>query len=185
MKFKKIIFLLLALLLPVLIFIFLKSFGKNKFDVAPLFQEAVEVPLDCSIRYKFPYTIPDSILARFSWNHNDSLALVVFDDTFDTSRQKISIQLSRLNVEFKEELSYVVYSENAKAERGLQHNSNSVVEISNPQFSLFRKCIFLVKAYDNAVLVDSAGRIRGQYNLTNLDDADRLIVELKIILKKY
>jgi protein SCO1/2 len=185
MKFQKIMLLFLALLLPVIIFIFLKSFGKNKFDVAPLFQEVVEIPADCSVQYKFPYTIPDTVLAKFSWSHDDSLALIVFDDALDANGQKTSIQLSRLNVELKRGLNYIVYAEHYRPEQGLHKNSISVVEIISNQLSTLKKCIFLVKANDNAILVDSKGRIRGQYNLTDMEDSDRLIMELKIILKNY
>jgi hypothetical protein len=34
-------------------------------------------------------------------------------------------------------------------------------------------------------MVDGAGKIRGQYDIGDLDDVDRLIVEVKIMLALY
>jgi hypothetical protein len=39
---KKIIYLLIALCLPALIFVFLKFFGKNQFDIPVYFKDGVE-----------------------------------------------------------------------------------------------------------------------------------------------
>src|SRR5882672_9775545 len=79
---KKVIFLFLALLLPIAVFIFLKSFGKNEFAVQPLFQDSVSVPIGCSsFSYPVPYVTPDTVLAQVFHEINDSLALLVFDDS--------------------------------------------------------------------------------------------------------
>jgi hypothetical protein len=37
----------------------------------------------------------------------------------------------------------------------------------------------------DVVLVDFEKRIRGQYDVSSLEEMDRLIVEMKIILKRY
>jgi hypothetical protein len=46
-------------------------------------------------------------------------------------------------------------------------------------------CIFLMESQHDAVIVDKGNRIRGQYAMSNREEADRLIMELKILLKKY
>ena len=48
-----------------------------------------------------------------------------------------------------------------------------------------KSCVFLLSGLNNLVLVDREGNIRGQYQLGNLDEEDRLLVETTIILKKY
>lgn len=164
MNSKKILFLFLALLLPVVVFLFLKGFGKNEFNVPPMFQDVIESPEGCtSFEYTTPYIISDSIMDRLSWNKHDSLTLIVFNDTSEEASKKKSIQIDRLRVEFPTEKLNVITS----------------TEVT------FKSCIFLLKAEDNAVMMDSKRRIRGQYNLTDLDEADRLIMEIRIILKKY
>ncbi len=164
MNFKKILFLFLALLLPVIIFLFLKQFGSNQFDVPPLFLEAFEKPSGCSsYEYAAPYAISDTSLAELDWSKNDSLTIVLFDAASVEDGKKMSIQQIRLRTEFPDEKLSVV-------------KSNAVI---------LRNCIFLLKQGDNAVMIDAKRRIRGQYNLLDLEEADRLIMEIKIILRKY
>ena len=70
--FKKIIVLFLALLLPVAIFIFLKSFGKNEFEVKPMFQDAVNQPTDCSsFKYQTPYQVAEDYLTGPFWKESN------------------------------------------------------------------------------------------------------------------
>lgn len=163
MNLKKILFLFLALMLPVVVFLFLKGFGNNQFDVAPLFQEAVERPVGCdSTEYVFPYTVSDSVLSAISWSKVDSLTLVLYDNEI-AEDGKVSTQAERIRTEFPD---------------------TKLKLISNTDVN-FKNCAFLLKASDNAVLIDSKKRIRGQYNLNDLDEADRLIMEIKILLKLY
>jgi hypothetical protein len=52
---KKSLFLFLAFVLPVSIFLFLKFFGKNKFDLPVLMKDATEWPKDCPQPVSFPF----------------------------------------------------------------------------------------------------------------------------------
>jgi hypothetical protein len=160
MNFKKILFLVLALLLPIAVFLFLKSFGKNEFAVEPLFQKEVLKPTNCSFTYQVPYVINDSILTQLNWSEDDSLTVLIFDQS---ANKKNLAQETRLKTELPGNVSFIA-------------NIAGTTEMS---------CAFLLKANDNAVLIDSKKRIMGQYDLTDLDEADRLIMEANIILKKY
>jgi hypothetical protein len=164
MNFKKILFLFLALLLPVAVFLFLKGFGKNQFDVPLLFQDQIERSPDCTdFEYTAPYTVSNTVLTKLGWNKTDSVTIVFFDDLSIEGTKKIAIQKNRLRTEFSEEkLGFIIISD-----------------------AVLKSCAFLMKSMDNAVLLDSKKRIRGQYDLTDIDEADRLIMELRIILKKY
>lgn len=164
MNFKKILFLFLALLLPVAVFLFLKGFGKNQFDVPMLFQGQVERPADCAgFEYATPYAVSDTLVTKLGWKETDSVTIVFFDDASIESTKKITSQKNRLRTEFsKEKLGFMLTSD-----------------------VVLKRCVFLMKKTDNAALLDSKKRIRGQYDLTDFDEADRLIMELKIILKNY
>ena len=163
MSGKKSLFLVLALVLPVGIFLFLRFFGKNEFDVEPLFQTPVPVPGECCHDYVFPYIVPNSIGQELNIQQTE-LTVVVFGDTKD----EFSSQVNRIEEEFSADPVRV------KSWMG---------DESEIQFA--RKCILLMNDPLNFALLDREGRIRGQYDGTSLDEMDRLIVEMKIILKKY
>lgn len=185
----KVLFLFLALLLPTAIFIFLKSFGKNEFVVPALFNDTVVAPHDCSsFVYTTPYSIRDSVLSELAWDSLNSMTLVVFLDSIPENQHQASLQIKRLLAEFQSEDFGIV----TLAEKGQVSVTNSSfgpvkdLELPSESFLVLRNCIFLLHGLDNAVLVDSKRMIRGQYNMNDLDDADRLIMqEMNILFKRY
>jgi len=48
-----------------------------------------------------------------------------------------------------------------------------------------RECILLMPPRTSVVLLDRQGRIRGYYDGSERDEVDRLIVEIKIIIRNY
>lgn len=185
MNIKKSILLFLALGLPVAVFVFLKFFGKNEFAVPVLFEDRFEMPVECeSFRYDVPYSISDTILNKLTWNSKDSISLVVFSSSTNAGQQEQSIQLNRIFTEFpSENFSIVLLLEDDVIEQTDLKNVR-LVQV-NGQQSFVRSCVFLLNLSDNTVLIDSKKRIRGQYNMTSREDVDRLIMEIKIMLKKY
>jgi hypothetical protein len=164
MKGKKTLFLFLALLLPGCIFVFLKIFGKNQFDVPLLYQEGkIEAPADCGYSYDVPYSIPDSIMKKIESGGRSALYVLNF-----SGAQAV---LNRLMTETQgEDLSFVLASDlfgDANAQR------------------IIKDCILLMKAPADLVLIDTEKRICGYYSSAKLDDVDRLLLETKILLKKY
>ena len=185
---KKILFLFLALLLPVLIFLFLRSFGKNEFDVPVLFADSVEAPVSCSAySYKGPYVITDSVLQEISWNGNDSLTIIVFEDGDKANQHERKIHLTRIFTEFKTEPLKVIhiYREPIPYEIS-PDNRLETINLKEEEFHRIKNCVLLLNSNDDAVIVDTKKRIRGQYNLTKRDDADRMIMqEMNILFKRY
>lgn len=185
--FKKAFFLFLALLLPIAVFVFLKLFGKNEFTVKPLFQESVESATDCkSFVYKAPYFLHDSVLNQVGWLKDDSLTVFIFNSIPEKDHREYSIQVDRIFTELSSKNFHIVYlSERMKggATNTLKDEEATLKELGD--LSLYRNCIFLMRQPENAVMVDSKKRIAGQYDLTDLEDADRLIMEMKILLRKY
>ncbi|HPM32209.1 MAG TPA: hypothetical protein PLJ60_17890 [Chryseolinea sp.] len=160
---KKSIFLFLALILPVLIFVFLKFFGRNEFAVTPLFIENdSEIPEGC-LPVSFPYHIQDSVLRQLDFRE-DSLALVLFGESNDEAK----IQINRIMDEISnDDIRMIRFP--APGEKILQ----------------WKKCIFFLKEPFDLVLVDRNGLIRGQYTSGDREDVDRLLMEITIILKRY
>ena len=187
MNIKKSVFLFLALLLPIVTFLFLKFFGKNEFEVKPLFQTTVRASEECKgIEYTVPYTIPDTVLSNVQRGVSDSVTLVVFQDAGIANQQEQAIQLTRIFKEFNnQQMSIVKIERDDGSESRLTGPKSGVLLLEDVTYKRFRNCVFLMDTLRDAVVIDKGNRIRGQYVMSNREDADRLIVELKILLKKY
>jgi hypothetical protein len=160
MQGKKALFLFLALLLPVGIFIFLKVFGKNEFDVPAFYQDkAPIVSASCKHNYQFPYRVADSVLSRLELKQKNKLYLIHFSEL--TSRMKQEI--------IHKEVSFVSANDLGDQEQ--------LVDL--------KTCVLLVPGAEDLVVVDGDGKIRGYYTSTNREEVDRLLLELEILLKKY
>ncbi len=157
MKGKKIIILLTALILPVLLFLFLKRFGRNEFNVPALFADNLPaITSACEQDYKLPYVIDKNLLEE-DGVIIDSLACVSF------LGPESAVRLSRVkDVYAKDPLKFFSVESAEK-----------------------RSCVYLLQEPFDVALVDSKGRIRGQYESSDRDEIDRLITEIAIILKKY
>ncbi len=162
---RKIIFLLLALALPVLVFVFLKFFGKNEFVVEPLYQTAeLKLPLDCA-GIKFPYFISDSVYSFLKRGHETDSLLVILYESRAKDVKASADQLIRVQESFQFGTGL-----------GLKRIAMEDKSIA---------CSLLLQSSLDLVLVDAKKRIRGQYNSNDRDEVDRLMTELDIILKRY
>lgn len=164
MKGKKSLFLFLALLFPVLIFLFLKMFGRNEFEVPVLHQQADFIPPSgCGFQYPTPYRIADSVMAKLEVNNRDSLFVFFF-------RAREEAAMNRVRVEFRGDPVQVI-------------SPADVPESIDPDF--LSECVLLMPKDSAVTVVDHDYRIRGYYRGDDRKDVDRLIVEMKIILKQY
>lgn len=165
MNAKHAVFLVfLALGGPVLLFLFLKVFGRNEFQVAPLYQQPPLVaPDSCNYRYNVPYHVADSVMSRLKPNTSDSLFVVYFNREEATA-------INRIRTEFLHDPVAIV-------------GPDAVDKLFDADW--LRRCVLLMKGDTSVALVDGKYRIRGNYYGADRDDVDRLSVELKIILRKY
>jgi hypothetical protein len=185
---KKLLFLFLALLLPILIYFFLKSFGRNEFEVPVLFADSVTAPVACNAySYKAPYLITDSVLQKISWNSTDSLTIIVFDDQNKANQHERKISMTRIFDQFKTEPLKVIHIYNSTPHLEVNLNNRlDRMDVEEEEFNRLRNCVFLLSSDSDAVIIDYKKRIRGQYNLTKRDDADRMIMqEMNILFKRY
>lgn len=158
MQGKKALYLSLALLLPVGVFVFLKIFGKNEFEVPALYQTAVPVVSpSCGGNYQAPYKIPDSVMTRLSSHKRAALYVIYYTDEIQ----------SRITQE-------ITYDEVAFINSKTLGVNNSLKE-----------CVLLIPGDEDLVVVDSEGKIRGYYASDDREEVDRLLLEVEILLKKY
>ncbi len=158
MNITKGILLFCALLLPISIFLFLKFFGKNQFEVSLPYKSGVaEKPVGCDFEYASPYLIADSVFGQISADSETPLYVL----NFSTAQRVIE-------------------------ERIASEATPSEVTIKSPNFNdEIKKCVLLTKPPYDVVLVDNQRQIRGYYVANNREDLDRLLIEISIILKKY
>jgi hypothetical protein len=172
---RKTILLFLALLLPVLVFVFLHYFGKNEFTVPILYKSFNEgVPSDCGVDYKYPYKVESENIAL-------TVPIVVLFASGMTQEEfnDTMFQLSRLKDEFGENAP-VIFS--FAQVRDALENHDVVLDSAN--YEAEQRCRFLAGA-NRLVLVDENRHIRGLYADASLKEMDRLILELKIINKQF
>ncbi|MEJ7646841.1 MAG: hypothetical protein WKF87_19750 [Chryseolinea sp.] len=163
MNVKKAVYLFLALLLPVFVFLFLRTFGKNEFAVKPLYSENFpSVSAGCTPVRKLPYILPDSIIKGYS-KGSDSLSVVFFGAIKDEAAN----QFRRVQEELRND-GVAVFS----------------VEDTVTNATIMR-CFFFLKNPFDVVLFDTRGGIRGNYTSGNRDEIDRLLTEVTIIQKRY
>lgn len=156
------IILFLAFILPVAIFIFLRYFGKNEFEIPVYFEaDKVDIPEGCNKNMELPYSVSELQLNMFGWNGND--IIVVADTSIEVKNS-----INRVTEEFQEDNLDVLF---------LNLNDSSSIK--------FCSCDLLLKNPWTTVLIDKQRRIRGYYSLGSREELDRLSVELKILLKRY
>lgn len=181
MKVKQTVILLVAFVLPIGIFVFLKTMGKNEFDVAPLHQKgSLNVSTECGVSYQSPYVVPLNVLSDLRWSSADSLTLYAFDSpTMD--EKAVTNKLAGAYSDNELKLHKIATDSLIAAS---SEDKDPIVKdvVSAEQL---QECFFLMEHGKNAVLVDSRQRIRGYYDLSSREEIDRLAVEVKIILKKY
>ncbi|MFM9841104.1 MAG: hypothetical protein ACKVOQ_22755 [Cyclobacteriaceae bacterium] len=154
---RKTIFLSLALILPVMVFVFLKIFGKNKFEIPVFHDKKVELVAGCDYKYTAPYLLPDSALGAIGWKGNEA-TLIMFSKMEGEGKMRLTEKFEPTRLQI-----VTLVKEDGKK----------------------LKCAFLLSDKFNAVLVDQKKRIRGYYQLSNREETDRLMVELSILLNDY
>jgi hypothetical protein len=154
---RKTIFLSLALILPVIVFVFLKMFGKNKFEIPVFHDKPVEKVAGCDRNYPTPYLVPDSVLSSVGWKGNEA-ALITFLKIEGEGKMRLTERF--------------------------EPNKLQVVTLSESEGTKW-KCAFLLSDKFNAVLVDHKKQIRGYYQTTTREEIDRLMVEVSILLNDY
>jgi hypothetical protein len=159
---KKLVILVLALILPGLIFLFLKFFGSNHFDIPVYHQNGIEnLPAGCRASAKEQYRLPDSLMKLIRWNHG---AALIYTGVSSTELKELSQALENIN------------------RADLQRVNLDSAGLSQPDET--KKCTLFLQEPWNAVLVDNQNRIRGYYSLRSREEFDRLGIEVEILLTK-
>jgi hypothetical protein len=160
---KKIIYLLLALVLPGLVFLFLKFFGKNQFDIPVYYEKGVSnLPTRCQTIKKEQYFLPDSVLKTIKWRRGNALLLSGVTGAEQNELRRLSKEVNRRDLQ-------LIFLDSIKEDR----------------LRLWKNCVLFLNEPYKALLIDNQRRIRGYYALNSRDEIERLEIELEIFLKRY
>ena len=174
---KKVLFLIAALVVPSMIYIFLRGFGFNKFEIPVYYEDGISIEgCDASdsthtVQFEdyalhgpqlfyFPQWINDEEFYRQCKRIRDKQPEVVFTAIADSS-----------NYTFVGNLLLVPDEEH-------------LYEIANCALVLGQEGSISEPLYNQLVLVDSKKRIRGYFDGNELEEMDRLDMELDILKKE-
>ena len=162
---RKFWYLFFALVLPGLVFVFLKLLGRNEFDIARYHQHDVDsINLACGTHYGTPYHVEDSVLLTTGWKRGRPAV--------------VGIEPGINHPEFSRLLDQIDSSE-------LQVITWDARQIGGARFDRMCRCGLILAGKSNAVLIDADRTIRGYYQVGSREEMDRLIMEAEILLKHY
>jgi len=174
---RKVLFLIAALVVPSLIYIFLRGFGNNKFEIPIFYEDGVSIE-GCN-------TSSSAHLVQFENYTLHGAQLFYFpqwvnDDEF--YRQCNRIREKQPNVIFTaiaDSTNYTVFGNLL-----MVSDEAHLYEIANCSLVLGQEVAISNPIYNQLVLVDAKKRIRGYFNGNELEDMDRLDVELDILKRE-
>lgn len=171
----KITFLIITLAVPLAIVLFLQMFGENKFSIPVYYEEGVaDEVTNCNFE-KRSFLVPDSLLTS---TKGPSIVLF-FKETDSYNAIALNNHVQRLKATFGKETPEMVFYASRKL---VQHKDVVVRKLPQESLEHIMQCGFILKEFNRYILVDRKNRIRGYYG-TALDEVDRLIVEIKILLE--
>lgn len=195
--------LLIAILaLPVGLYLFLQSFGENQYSVPVIYQGGIQNPLegcpateDASLP-DFPYTDSEQHVGSFS-DHKGRLYVVSFLQSSCDPEDRILNEVARVANSYRDDQRVgaisLLLSDSYPLERWKTVRDN--YGLSGDQWNLWRveaplslvRCAFNLEtencnAAQQLILLDGQLRVRGIYQALDLEEVDRLITEMEILL---
>ena len=178
-------FLFLLLAIPVLIYLFLKLFGSNTFQIPEYYSEGIHSELcGISTNQSFQISIHDTLST--SNNFNDKIMLFFVHSDLNENLTKMAKELERIILSQSSSGITVIGLRDSISQFPL-FDGVSYITLSRKNLGEFINCNLLVfqeepdTPYHYIVMVDANRRIRGYYNGSKFDEYDRLAAELDIL----
>ena len=190
---SKSIVLAVLLLLPVLIFLFLKYFGNNEFSIPIYYEEGVGDTLagDCVRGKGAPYTLftkPASQIVHkiYHFEKSEGANLAFRLEELERVQDALSENSSVLLFSFLNSPT-ITRNDLSRFDDRIAYDPTfwSIRSVDSTSYNIFKNCeLVMNETDDRVVLVDKEERIRGYYDINDREETDRLILELKILLRK-
>ena len=187
---KKGIFLFLLILLPILIFLFLKRFGRNEFTIPVYYEQGLgdSLTTPCLDRSDKQYVVASPFV------NEDKVKIIHFERVDGPLTLFRLEELERVQDVFGDDPEVELITSVNEATMSLQavedyKNRIQFFEsfwkrqaLDSTIWSDLKYCCMAMSNLDNrVVLIDKQNRIRGYYNITEREETDRLILELRIL----
>ncbi|GHE67898.1 MULTISPECIES: hypothetical protein [Roseivirga] len=187
---KKAVFLFLLIALPVMIFLFLKFFGRNEFTIPVYYEQGLGDSLStpCLDKANKQYLVNSDLLPKGGIN------IVHFEQADGPVLKSRLEELERVQDVFYEDdhirLNTFLNSQTIALDDITDYNRRiqfldqfwNMEALDSASWAELKYCSMAMTPLDNrVVLVDAAGRIRGYYNILERKETDRLILELRIL----
>lgn len=208
MKKPKILILLFTLSFPVILYLFLRSYGENEFAL-PVFFESEER------MYCNDSSATAKSLQVFNLNQKDTMSLndvyktdfkvIHLPNNQDSEIQALKNELNRVLNTFNELSISIISLDSYDANRGrlkeysnfLPHDRTKTYLYSGNEKAKYVNCVYVFPTEDwngmhpseqtipidnTLVLLDKENKIRGYYNGYETKEVDRLILEIRVLL---
>ena len=207
-KNLKAVLLLIILMVPALIFVFLKIFGVNEYDLPVYYKDGIDTVFnDCEFQkgqHLIPdFSLPDYTGQEISRDYLTGAALVVYftQDLSDPVSHRVNMALARvqgslpasnqiriLTIQPQKDTSTALQLKAVAGKYGARKNT-WYFGYANPVYTnQLARCGFVIdfdamsdNINNTIVLADHQGSIRGYFNGLDDSEIERLIVELKIL----
>ncbi len=182
----------MTLAIPVAVFLFLKIFGENKYEVPVFFENGIEGCPDAAQ----PHTVNLELLKVSLKNHS---VISLLDSNENDANRAFVTELVRIQDAFygKTEPQFILLTNSRSVEtqaamlafckvNGLNPEHTILLNLNAAEKKDFTECgLGLGKPdvgqHTDLILIDDEGRIRGFYPRNDKEETDRLILELKIL----
>jgi len=170
--------LLVVLAIPAVVYLFLKSFGVNEYNI-PIFYENGIPFSSCQDDSK-----PHRVHIPQSFYNGDSSGVVLYFP--DLQNKEATMQIDRVKGTFKNvcflEMSIPdSISENTIFNQWLTRSK--FLDFINCELGIGQDTLVSKVPMNEIMLIDREGRIRGYYETDDFEEMDRLIIEIEILIK--
>ena len=193
MKTKKLLILAVTLSFPVILYLFLRSFGQNTYDLPIFFEKLGEnceqkiyglnegdtIQLTRLLTHDFNVLVfPSDKRDNLALKNELSRIVQNFEGSIDLGMKTISHTAYQLNIPDYTVHELVVYEEL------FDQLVNCELKLPNASFQGVHPTEEVWETNETLVLIDKEGNIRGYYNGFETKEVDRLILEINVLLSK-
>lgn len=187
---KKSAFLFLLIALPVIIFLFLKFFGRNEFTIPVYYQKGLGDSLStpCLDKSRQQYIVKNAQVNQGKINivHFERLDGPVLKTRLEELERVQDVFFNDAEIELTTYLngSSIATKDITDYNRRIRFIDDfwKINQLDSLAWADLKYCGMAMSNLDNrVVLVDKQNRIRGYYNIIEREETDRLILELRIL----
>jgi protein SCO1/2 len=186
-KLTKGILLFTALLLPVLIFVFLKMFGNNQFDIPVFNHTELSAKVNCT-DINLPHVVGNNEGALEPMEPSRTVNIYhVMDDGIKSEEMK-GLMVVKDRLTGSDALIHSIGALDSLTDlNGLRQTYQiggiwELHQMAKDQLVENINCQLMITEGESLVLVDDTGRIRGYYAGSDEEEIDRLVLEAKILI---